>query len=99
MARVEKQTKNVPPRPNPPPAPSPRKHKLAATYGFAPPFVVAFRAMQVPEKFTIALVQMAMASDTAENLSLAISRVEDAARSGARIVCLPELFRSRYFCQ
>jgi len=55
--------------------------------------------MQGPEKFTIALVQMAMASDTAENLSLAISRVEDAARSGARIVCLPELFRSRYFCQ
>jgi N-carbamoylputrescine amidase len=25
--------------------------------------------------------------------------VEEAARGGARIVCLPELFRSRYFCQ
>jgi len=55
--------------------------------------------MRSPEKFTIALVQMAMASDAAKNLSHAISRVEDAARSGARIVCLPELFRSRYFCQ
>jgi len=55
--------------------------------------------MQGPEKFTIALVQMAMESDAAKNLSHAISSVEEAARSGARIVCLPELFRSRYFCQ
>ena len=37
--------------------------------------------------------------DPAENLERAASRVEDAAREGADVVCLPELFRSQYFCQ
>jgi len=34
-----------------------------------------------------------------ENLARAAARVEDAARAGAQIACLPELFRSPYFCQ
>ena len=51
------------------------------------------------ERFRIGLVQMACAADPAENLARAVSKVEEAARSGADIVCLPELFRSRYFCQ
>jgi N-carbamoylputrescine amidase len=55
--------------------------------------------MQTPEKFTVALVQMAMTADPAANLDRAISRVGEAARSGAQVVCLPELFRSQYFCQ
>jgi N-carbamoylputrescine amidase len=55
--------------------------------------------MQTPEKFTVALVQMAMTADPAANLDRAISRVAEAARSGAQVVCLPELFRSQYFCQ
>jgi len=48
---------------------------------------------------TIGLVQMRCAEDPAENLARAVSGIEEAARRGARVVCLPELFRSRYFCQ
>ena len=49
--------------------------------------------------FTVGLVQMAMGDDADANLARALARIEDAARRGARVVCLPELFRSRYFCQ
>jgi N-carbamoylputrescine amidase len=47
----------------------------------------------------VALIQMRCEADAASNLDKACARIEDAARSGARIVCLQELFRSRYFCQ
>ncbi len=47
----------------------------------------------------IALVQMSCAPDTAANLDRAASLVREAARSGANIICLPELFRAQYFCQ
>ena len=33
------------------------------------------------------------------NFARAIDFIRDAAKSGAQIVCLPELFRSQYFCQ
>jgi N-carbamoylputrescine amidase len=42
---------------------------------------------------------MAMAADLGENLDRAVARVREAAGAGAEIVCLPELFRSPYFCQ
>jgi len=47
----------------------------------------------------IALVQMQMADDPALNLARALEKLDAAARDGARVACLPELFRSRYFCQ
>src|ERR1043166_121698 len=50
-------------------------------------------------KTTIALVQMQCGTDQAANLEKAIARIRDAAKEGAQIVCLPELFRSQYFCQ
>jgi N-carbamoylputrescine amidase len=50
-------------------------------------------------KFKVALVQMSMTPDPAANLAKAVARVEEAAGNGAQIVCLPELFRSLYFCQ
>jgi len=50
-------------------------------------------------KISLALVQMACSARSEENLARAICRVEEAARAGARVVCLPELFRSQYFCQ
>ena len=34
-----------------------------------------------------------------DNLAKAIERIRQAARQGARIICLQELFRSLYFCQ
>ena len=51
------------------------------------------------EVFTIGLVQMSCSPDPDENLQRAGQRVIEAARSGAQIVCLPELFRTQYFCQ
>ncbi len=49
--------------------------------------------------FTVGLVQMAARSDPEENLQRAVAFVEQAAGLGAQIICLPELFRSQYFCQ
>ena len=50
-------------------------------------------------KFKVGLVQMAMSSEPQANLDKAAARVEEAARKGAEVVCLPELYRSPYFCQ
>ncbi|MEY2542767.1 MAG: N-carbamoylputrescine amidase [Verrucomicrobiota bacterium] len=47
----------------------------------------------------IGLVQMRCGTDPEKNFSRAIGFVRDAAKKGAAIVCLPELFRSQYFCQ
>ncbi len=47
----------------------------------------------------IGLVQMSCGVDTAGNLDRAADRVREAARAGANVVCLPELFRAQYFCQ
>jgi len=47
----------------------------------------------------VGVVQMACSADPEENLFKAITRIREAAERGAQIVCLPELFRSRYFCQ
>jgi N-carbamoylputrescine amidase len=49
--------------------------------------------------FRVGLVQMAMSFDLEENLASAAGKVEEAAKKGAEVVCLPELFRSPYFCQ
>lgn len=49
--------------------------------------------------FNVALVQMAMTPDAADNLARATERIREAAAAGARVVCLPELFRTPYFCQ
>jgi len=46
----------------------------------------------------VGLVQMSCVKDTGENLKKAIRGIEEAARKGARIVCLQELFSSLYFC-
>jgi N-carbamoylputrescine amidase len=47
----------------------------------------------------VGLVQTAMGEEPAPNLAKAIDGIRDAAERGARLVVLPELFRSRYFCQ
>jgi N-carbamoylputrescine amidase len=52
-----------------------------------------------PLRFKVGLVQMAMAPDPDQNLRKAVSLVADAAGKGAEVVCLPELFRTPYFCQ
>src|SRR5438445_5463744 len=55
--------------------------------------------MTVSARFGLGLVQMRCAADPEANLATATARVREAAARGARLVCLPELFRTRYFCQ
>ena len=52
-----------------------------------------------PNRVTVGLVQMSASDDPRANLAKAMGRIEDAAKKGAQIACLQELFRSRYFCQ
>jgi predicted amidohydrolase len=50
-------------------------------------------------KYNVGLVQMRMGPDPEANFAAAIAHIREAARRGANIVCLPELFRAQYFCQ
>ena len=49
--------------------------------------------------FRLGLVQMTCSLDCSENLEKAIGHIRSAAAQGAQIICLPELFRSQYFCR
>lgn len=40
-----------------------------------------------------------MSKDPNKNLNKAMTWIEKAAKRGASVICLPELFRSQYFCQ
>jgi len=42
---------------------------------------------------------MSCSADPARNLRTALDKIASAAKKGAKLVCLPELFRSLYFCQ
>ena len=53
----------------------------------------------MPDTFSIAVVQMRVAPDAPTNLAKAEAAIADAAKAGAQIVCLPELFLGPYFCQ
>lgn len=48
---------------------------------------------------TLGLIQTSAGSDPTFNLSLMVGKVRDAKARGAQIICLPELYRSRYFPQ
>jgi N-carbamoylputrescine amidase len=47
----------------------------------------------------VALIQMSCEPSTEANLAKAVARVREAAAHGAKLICLPELFRAQYFCQ
>ncbi|MGH9569736.1 MAG: carbon-nitrogen hydrolase [Candidatus Angelobacter sp.] len=51
------------------------------------------------ERFTVGLIQMHCSPDPGDNLARACEKVREAATKGAQIICLPELFRTQYFCQ
>jgi N-carbamoylputrescine amidase len=55
--------------------------------------------MTSKKNYRVGLVQMSCSPDPDANLDKAADRVREAARAGANIVCLPELFRAQYFCQ
>src|ERR1051325_1997839 len=50
-------------------------------------------------KTKVALIQMRCGPETEKIFGRAIEFIRDAAQKGAQIICLPELFRSQYFCQ
>ncbi len=55
--------------------------------------------MNKKETRVIGLIQMSCAKDPKQNLHNAIDSIREAAKRGAQIICLPELFLSTYFCQ
>src|SRR3954452_6255616 len=55
--------------------------------------------MTMKRKYRVGLVQMSCGPDPDANLDKAADRVREAAREGANVICLPELFRAQYFCQ
>jgi len=56
-------------------------------------------SMTIQLKYKVGLVQMSMGPVPEANLEAAVGHIREAARQGANIVCLPELFRAQYFCQ
>jgi len=57
------------------------------------------REMASARKYKVGLVQMRMGAEPEANFASAVERIREASRLGANIVCLPELFRTQYFCQ
>lgn len=55
--------------------------------------------MPIPSSVSVGLIQFACGDDPRHNLETAKRTIREAAKAGAEVVCLPELFRSRYFCQ
>jgi N-carbamoylputrescine amidase len=54
----------------------------------------------VTRELTVAAVQMAMVDgDVATNVATAARLVREAAKRGARLILVPELFEDRYFCE
>jgi N-carbamoylputrescine amidase len=51
------------------------------------------------DKFVIGLLQMRSTKDAVENLEGASDKIREAAKRGAQIVCMHELFRGEYFCR
>lgn len=49
-------------------------------------------------KVKVGLVQMSCTASKSDNLNKAIAKVREAAKKGAQIICLQELFTSLYFC-
>jgi N-carbamoylputrescine amidase len=51
------------------------------------------------EMTKIGLIQMRCGIAPEKNFERAVAFIRDAAKQGAQIICLPELFQSQYFCQ
>jgi N-carbamoylputrescine amidase len=51
------------------------------------------------KNYTVGLIQMSISANTGQNIKKAVDRIGLAAKKGAEVICLPELFCSQYFCQ
>ena len=50
-------------------------------------------------KYTIAVLQLSLNAGPEKNLEKGLKWVRKAAEKGGRVICLPELYSSHYFCQ
>ena len=50
------------------------------------------------KKVQIGLIQLQCTQNLDRNLSNAVDKIRESAQKGAQIICLPELFKSLYFC-
>lgn len=55
--------------------------------------------MSEAETVKVGLVQMRCVAEKTLNLKTALARIETLASAGAQVICLQELFLSRYFCK
>lgn len=55
--------------------------------------------MVAHKPYSVGLIQMSMSNKPEDNLSKATEMLEEAAKRGVEIACLPELFMGPYFCQ
>ena len=53
----------------------------------------------MPKKTIIGIIQSKISSSYNSNISTAIKNIKKAANRNAKIICLPELFLTNYFCQ
>ena len=53
----------------------------------------------MPDKFNVGLIQMYCSPEPDDNVTRAVAHVREAAKRGAEVICLPELFKTQYFCQ
>ena len=51
------------------------------------------------KKTKIGLVQLKISNDKNLNLKNSIKKIKEAKKRGAKIICVPELFLSNYFCK
>lgn len=57
------------------------------------------KSKKIKKTVRIGLVQMSCGENPDDNLEKAVSGIKITAAKGAQIISLPELFRTRYFCQ
>ena len=56
--------------------------------------------LQIEKKIVkVGLIQTTLSDVIADNIRRTVERVEEASRKGAQIICLPELYRTKYFPQ
>jgi N-carbamoylputrescine amidase len=53
----------------------------------------------MPGPFTVGIIQDSATSDVRETVEATVPRIREAAKRGAQIVCLKELFNAPYFCK
>ena len=54
---------------------------------------------KMSKKTKVGVIQLKITKNKEFNLKNSISKIKEAARKGAKIICMPELFLTEYFCK